>query len=217
MGVFLVNCIVRSEPIHVQDRLAELGLDEETLREAVRRGHLAFVSCTPNHPPAMPGFVAWGETVSGLRDLLAPKGWRRSDRNNYSVTLSPDLTIAIAVATGDEATGRHAESPTTKAWKGPSTRDAVSSNQLRLALVFHDGHEPPIHSREDAWSTWILLSHRDRDEVRCELSLPSSFDDGYIQNWHERIVLTPVAIDRGTLNVPVPDLPDIAIDIKRKA
>jgi hypothetical protein len=40
--------------------------------------------------------------------------------------------------------------------------------------------------------------------------------DGYIEEWHERILLTPVPID-SEVSVNVPDQPDIAIEIKRKA
>jgi hypothetical protein len=127
--------------------------------------------------------------------------------------------MAIAVATGDDATGLADRSPTTKARKGPSTLYAVSSNQLQLGLFPND--ESPLPSAPSVGSgidcmTWILLVHRTRGEVRCELSLPSSMGDGYIEAWHERILLTPVPID-SEVSVNVPDQPDIAIEIKRKA
>ena len=157
--------------------------------------------------------------VRGLRDVLVPSGWLRSNEGNYSVVVNPVGTMAIAVATGDDATGLADRSPTTKARKGPSTLYAVSSNQLQLGLF--PGDESPLPSAVSVGSatdcmTWILLVHRTRGEVRCELSLPSSMGDGYIEAWHERILLTPVPID-SEVSVNVPDQPDIAIEIKRKA
>jgi hypothetical protein len=38
----------------VQGRLAALGLNEGKLTEIVRRGNVAFASCTPNDPPSTP-------------------------------------------------------------------------------------------------------------------------------------------------------------------
>ncbi len=40
------------KPHEVSNRLAELGLVESELLEAVRKGMAARFSCTPNHPPA---------------------------------------------------------------------------------------------------------------------------------------------------------------------
>lgn len=210
---------VRQDAFEVRSRLSELGLDEAVLQDAVRQGFLAFVGCTANHPPAIPGIWAWAETVRGLRDVLVPSGWLRSNEGNYSVVVNPVGTMAIAVATGDDATALADRSPTTKARKGPSTLYAVSSNQLQLGLFPND--ESPLPSAPSVGSsidcmTWILLVHRTRGEVRCELSLPSSMGDGYIEAWHERILLTPVPID-SEVSVNVPDQPDIAIEIKRKA
>src|SRR6185369_4498686 len=98
--------IVRHEPGDVRQRLAALGLEEEALKDTVRRGQLAFVSCTANHPPQFPGMAAWAETVRALREYLVPLGWQRSNDNNYALVVDSDGVVAIAVATGNESTGR---------------------------------------------------------------------------------------------------------------
>lgn len=205
----------------VDSRLAELGLDESRLAEIVRRGYVAFASCTPNDPPLYPGFSAWASMVRGLREYLLPE-WDRSDENNYSLVINPGGTIAIAVATGDDGTGRQDATPTTKSSKGPSTVEAVTTNQLQLDLPFVF---PPVQapdrpaSSEKQRMTWIFLVHRAQGEVRCELSLPSSMGaDGRVDRWQERIILKAIPTDAEVMEItPPPHLPDITIDVKRRA
>ena len=68
--------------------------------------------------------------------------------------------------------------------------------------------------------TWILLIHRASNEVRCELSLPISIgDDGHIDAWSERILLGSIPLD-GHLGEAIPappDLPEITINVRRRA
>lgn len=210
------------EASDVHSRLTELGLEETKLAEIVRRGYVAFASCTPNDPPLFPGFSAWATMVRGLREYLLP-AWQRSDENNYSLVVNPTGDMAIAVATGDEATGRRDAVPTTKSSKGPSTVDAVTSNQMQLELPYVF---PPVAaparpaSRDEQRMTWILLVHRARGEVRCELSLPTSMGmDGRVDGWRERIILSAIPTDPEVLEIapPLPPLPDITIDVKRRA
>lgn len=211
-----------SNIIDVDNRLAELGLEEPRIAEVVRRGYVAFASCTPNDPPLFPGFSAWASMVRGLREYLLPE-WDRSDENNYSLVINQAGTIAIAVATGDEGTGRSEATPTTKSSKGPSTVEAVTTNQLQLDLPFVF---PPVEAptRPAAAGkqrmTWILLVHRAQGEVRCELSLPSSMGiDGRVDGWQERIILKAVPTDTDVMEItpPQPVPPDITIDVKRRA
>ncbi len=216
-----MTAVVRQEPGDVRSRLAELGLQEEPLKDAVRRGQLAFLNCTPNHPPPFPGMSAWAETVCALREYLIPAGWQRSNDNNYALSVDRAGQVAIAVATGNDGTGRADATPSTNARKGPSTSDAIAANQLRFS--FMDQPVPPRGAPAAAGSgraTWILLIHRATGEVRCEISLPISIgEDGHIDAWRERILLGPIPLD-GELAEAVPappSLPDIDVSIRRRA
>src|SRR4051812_37481362 len=100
-----MEILLHAEPAAVADALARLQLREQPLLTAAMQGYLARTNCTANHPPLFPSFVAWGETVRALREQLAPAGWVRNDEKNYSRAVHPDGHIAIAVATGNEATG----------------------------------------------------------------------------------------------------------------
>lgn len=94
-----MTAILRVEAWDVHGRLSDLGVTEQALSDAVRRGYLAYSNCTANHPPLIPGIWAWGETVRALREYLLPLGWTRSDEDNYSLVINPSGEIAIAVAT----------------------------------------------------------------------------------------------------------------------
>jgi hypothetical protein len=216
-----MTAVVRQEAGDVRHRLAELGLNDEQLKDSVRRGQLAFLSCTANHPPQFPGMSAWAETVCALREYVLPLGWQRSNDNNYALSVDPAGRMAIAVATGTDGTGLADATPSTNARKGPSTSEAVAGNQLRFG--FMDEHptspRPAVSNRNNQRMTWILLIHRATDEVRCELSLPISIgEDGHIDAWRERILLGSIPLD-GELDAVVPTpppLPEITVEVRRR-
>lgn len=210
------------EADEVFDRLQSLGLEHKTLTNIVRRGQYAHAACTANDPPLYPGFTAWAQMVRASREYLLPKGWSRSNENNYCLVIDPKGEIAIAIATGDEGTCQQHANPTTKSSKGPRTADVVVANQHQLALPFDCPPIPElaIEEQDEHRMTWILLVHRGADGVRSELSLPLSINkDGYIDAWRERILLGVLPNDPGLDDIkPSPsDQPDITIDVKRRA
>lgn len=192
--------IIHVEPQPVEQRLADLGLTVDVLRDAVLYGQLHRDSCTPNDAPSMRGFLAWGKTLRGLAEQLAPAGWSRSDEGNYPTVVNPSGDLAIAVSTGDGATGHADARAATKYPKGPATHAAVQVNAVQLQLI----DVAPIASAETHASrltrvTWLLLIARDGDEIRCELSLPGAIeDDGRVESGIERIILPVFTIEPDT-------------------
>lgn len=212
--------VIRFENADVATRLAQLGLEQTDLHEAVSQGMLARNECTPNDPPLAPGLITWLRTVRVLREKLIPKKWTRSDEGNYPLVVNPECNLAIAVASGDENTGNANATPMTKSPKGPKTQSAIEVNQYQISLFEaipeFEIPETPHNDR----ITWILLQHYDqiKKEVRFELSLPSSYS-GKIDGWDERIILTALPFDP-TVVIPVPvlpNLPDIDIPLIRRA
>jgi hypothetical protein len=68
------------------------------------------------------------------------------------------------------------------------------------------------------FQTWILLYHFAKNEIRCELSLPSEIEgDGIIKGWKERIILTPISLDEPPIEIQPTESQDIDIEIRRKA
>lgn len=162
---------LHSDPSDAASALERLGVTAEILLNAARQGYLARANCTSNHPPLFAPYVAWGEALRALREQLAPLGWTRNDDRNYSRSIRADRLVAIAVATGDDATGLAHRSPCTKSAKGPSTTDALEINRRQLYLP---GMEPAAPAEDEAQqpTTWLLLVHHGHSEIRCELSLP---------------------------------------------
>jgi hypothetical protein len=209
--------IIVFDPNEVHARLAVLGLNEGALVHAAQRWHLSWSSFTPNHPPIGIGISAWTEAVAALREQLLPQGWARSDEKNYALVVHPDGTMAINVATGDLGTGRVDAVPSNKAPKGVSTADAISVNLQQLELDLPMPDMPHVRGEEGPL-TWFLLLHRAINEIRCELSLPSAMSpDGRITRWQERIIISSIPLDGAEIDVPVPQGPDLDIDVKRRA
>lgn len=216
-----MQAVVRFETLDVDSRLAELGLTTEVLQEPVMEGMQARSECTPNDPPLFPGFTTWARTVRCLRERLIPIpfGWSASDEGGYSLVVSPEGKIAIAVATGDENTGNPEITPMTKSPKGPRTQSAIEVNQYQ-GLLFDEIPEFDISDMPHSDRlTWILLQHYDqgRKEVRYELSLPTSYS-GKVDGWSERIILGALPLDPSSaIPIPVlPNLPDIDVPLRRR-
>lgn len=216
---------IPTEPGDRNSRLSELKLDEETITEAVQAGFMQWAACTANHPPSFPGFSAWSETVKTFRDLLLPRGWLRSNEANLPFTTNAEGTLAIAVATGDEATGEEDFTPCTRSRKGPRTRKAVAVNNRQLTLfpVEVTPEDLAQLQGEGRRMTWLLLFYRDeiQREVRFELSRPTKINkDGKVDGWIERILFRPFPFAGDMVDIPRIESPNegtINIEVRRKA
>jgi hypothetical protein len=212
-----MQTVLHSDPVSVSAALSRLDLTEDVLLEAARQSHLARSNATANHPPLHAPFVAWSEAVRALRDGLVTSGWVRSNEKNWPRVIHPDGHIALTVATGNESTGRAAESPTTKSPKGPSTVAAMEVNRAQLCLPGMEPPEPEEGEEADV-STWLLLIHHGEGEIRCELALPLDVDsEGRVSVWRERIVLRAMPLDPEAIDITPPPLPDIDVAVRRKA
>ena len=213
-----MNSILHVEVTSVLTRLAQLGLTEAPLLQSVKASYIAKANCTDNHPPLYPHIAAWSEAVRTLRDALKPEGWTRFNDQNSPKTVSPDGTVSIIVSTGNDATGNDKASPATSSSKGPITADAIEVN--RSLQLFLPGMELPVELLDDdeQVSTWILLVHHAKNELRAELSLPLDVGtDGRVSVWKERIILSAQPLDIETVVIMPPVQPDIDVAVRRKA
>jgi hypothetical protein len=204
---------VTTGEISVRGQLLSLGLTPEDLVEAIRFGESHRALCTPDDPPSFHGVTAWARTVRGLRiGSLRHNNWTADDSGNYSTIINPDKTLAIAVVTGDDATGIYDPAmpfaqPKLKYTKGNKTREAVERNSLTLFL-FPDMAADAKAEQDKAEAaanriTWMLLRRRKKDTVYAELSLPWKFSDaGQVSSWRQRIILDPLDVE------PILDLLD---------
>jgi hypothetical protein len=221
-GMAVKKLSVYSTPEEVPSRLAELGLSQEILREAVERGLAAWASCTLNHPAPFPGIAAWAETVNALRERLIPEGWVRTNNENLPLTTDKAGRVCISASTGDENTGRADASPCTRSSKGPRTRSAVTDNARQYRLFEDIRLRPEELDEINGKMTWILLFYRDTttEEVRSELSRPIKMNiDGQVAGWAERIILgsSPFGGDRVEVPTDVPQTPNVIVKVTRRS
>ena len=126
----------------IRTQLAALGMTEECVREAVEAGVADRRGCTPFDPPCFRGVKQWATTIRTLRELLAPKQWTSEDPANFSVVVSPDRAVAIAVTSGDCRTGiAGTPEPATKYPKGAKAEAAVRKNSQLPLWDEKDAHE----------------------------------------------------------------------------
>lgn len=184
---------VYRRPTEVAERLAELGLDTEVLKQAITTSLLAWLECTANDPPSFSGICAWAAVVRTLRESLIPRGWERLNDHNLPLTVNKKIGVAITASSGDECTGVEELFPRTRNPKGSTTQQKVKVNAIQLGL-FTDMTDSPeeLVAEVEKWNTWLLLSYRDQASrtVRCELSKPIGIGtDGRVDGWYERIIL----------------------------
>lgn len=211
--MFATKVVEISHDVNV--RLAELGLEHPVLIEALNLANLYRVRTTDHHPKLYRYQIMYGETVAALRDLLVPKGWNKLDDGNYELTINAHRSVAIAVASGDEATGVATRTPSNKSPKGRHTIDAIEIN--RQVDMFAD-LLPPMTVQESKVETWVLLHHITSTKIQAELSRPNEIDvDGKIIAWSERILLGTIQLDGEAITIEQPQSPDIDITISRKS
>lgn len=207
--------VVFHEPADVDTRLAQLQLDRQVLIDAVLQAILYRARLTAHHPRLYRHSVLTNETVAALRDFLIPRGWEKQDEGNYELVVNPALAVAIAVASGDDATGIKDRTPSNKSEKGPRTVKAVDDN--RTADLFPETL-PPVEDEQRTLDTWILLHHFKSDELRLELSRPNGYDSTqrFVTSWSERIVLGAIELDGNPTVLPIPQSPDVDVAVSRK-
>lgn len=187
------------------ERAAQLhryGLPTEaTIVKAVRRGFIQRQSCLPVDPPSYPGTHQWAMTHRALRLLTITQDWTPDDRKNFSRTVSPDRTVAVTVATGDEHVGVRAGEgePRTRYPKGSEVSLAIETNVRlgfhQLSLLESEAVAEPDESPMDH-VLWFLLITTTDTETRSELSCAAGQDEeGRVVSWSERIIFDPIDID----------------------
>lgn len=203
-------------PADVAARLAELGLKEEHLLESLRQANLYRVRTTSHHPRLYRYQVMTAETIAALRDLLVTEGWQKLDEGQYELTLNRSTAVAIAVASGNDNVAQIDGTPSNKSPKGRHTVAAVHSN--RQADMFADLLPVEDTIANVVRDTWVLLHHVTKDGIYSELSRPTKIgDDGMIESWSERILLSKIELDGDPVSINAPDQPDIDIFISKKA
>lgn len=184
------------QPLDVRGRLAKLGLNQDTLWDALRAGLHYKANLTEYNTAAIRGIGAWDAINRRLGEGLHPLGWTRREPGKFAITVHPEGEWCVAVLGGDEATGQSHLRPTNKYPFGTRerkrTRRVVIDNQVAVGQQSHFSRAlPSVWAQPFPILTYFLVHYIDPDAqlVRAELSLPTYLPDAFITKWHERIIL----------------------------
>ena len=176
------------------------ALGNGRLERAVLEGALLFGeaerrTCTENDPGILTGMIGWGRPIRYIREEMRARGWLREEPNSLPLVVSPDRTVGITVASGNEQTGNaNALYAATKWRKGPMMREWVEpSRQVRLPGL----DEPDVSRYDVPEELWLLLVRRTSTHIFHELSRPTSVTPaGELRCGGARIFFSPLPIDQ---------------------
>jgi hypothetical protein len=215
-----MGCKIYETPAAAVSRLAEIGVATEALQRAIADGHAKRVTTTPNDAPQMPGTYAWAQTLRTLRDELLPRGWRKADPGNFSLTINDARKVNIVVESGDRFTRKAYASPRTKSMKGLYIEAAALRNRLETDLFPETvADELRRVAALLEYETYILLIYITDDSYVAELSLPDAVEGNQIVSWKERIFIPDIDEPSGSRDhLPSRDDGDeIDVPVRRKA
>lgn len=180
-------------------QLAALGLKAEYLYDALRADEAERRSSTPLEPVNAAGTRGYFARVRTFREAtLLNEGWIPKTRKGLELTVNPEKTIGIAVALGDENTGRPGyPQPRTRRAAGQVKTDLMLLNAQPLFELPESDPDVPQELDDDEYARMkllIFLSYRevrkDKVLIHSELSRPQNWDgSGRIDFWDYRITM----------------------------
>ena len=147
------------------------GLDRKVLSDALIFGEAERRTCTENDPGILKGMLGWGRPIRSLRETMRLRNWKREEPNSLPLIVSPDRSVAITVASGDDQTGNPRSPFACTKWdKGKMLLEWVEpSAQLTLDDAVEESEPPPVRTE-----LWFLLVYRTNAEILAELSRATS-------------------------------------------
>jgi hypothetical protein len=165
------------------------------------------------YPLNYPGIVMWAETLTALRSILTRvRGgdWAVGRSGNYETVYSLQRGIGIALHTGDRWAGVDAyHEPRLKRGRGRMAIERAAQNelyqQLALPVSFPSADSgKSAQAKDESVRTYFLLPNAREDDIALELSLPTRFGPrGQVEEWSERILITPVPISNAVNLTPL--------------
>lgn len=230
----LAKTVVLADPYDVEAYLQPMNLSQSDFARILERGLSGRYSTTQNHPATSRGQYFYGEGVSALRDILAPKGYTRKSLRNVELTVSDK--VAIYLCRGCDQTGLVRGYPESRMKKGDFTCELMGlihdnnpgqgklmldDNQLKLDLGLKESEIISLLPNKIGRDLWFLLyNFYELDEfgrvgIRAELSRPVSYNNKNVVNaFSTRLILDVQQPEPTVRNSVEPQFtPDIDLDI----
>lgn len=174
-------------------------LNESTLREALEYARdSTAVSDNGFLAPTGYGTFMYHHAIAKIRELMAGMGWESQSVRNLPYTISPDGSIKITAATGNESTG-------IKGGSGPILKEKGNTpSALSGQMTLFDPSQYSIEQYEGEGTLWYVVFFVDRkhQEIRLELSKPFFDENNKVKAWVHRIILDPVSLQNIHVSLP---------------
>lgn len=183
------------ETVEVANALAECGTSGELLLTVLDAMVTAKNDCTDNDPPGSRGWRAWQMGTRRNREVHVGLGdWEKDDTDQVPSITSKKLGIRIVICNTDDGTCRDDGSPQNSSKKGAGNEQAIDANN-QMSLDLRGGADAKVvplgrtKSSDGPVITYYLCAYIVGDDIRAELSLPTSFESGFFGGFAKRIYI----------------------------
>lgn len=188
--------------IQTQSRLSEIfGCEEKLFLQVIKDAYLCRTETTKNHPKTYGGIKQYNEGICFLREELAPYSYVAYEEVGSNWVLNTSRNVAITVMAGNSWVGRSGGFTTNHKELKPKQGKNRNPRGSMFAKIAHAQLQNDLFSQTNkpSFGCWVLMYFIDfkSNVIRSELSLPSKMtpDGKYIEQYHERIMLSEISID----------------------
>jgi hypothetical protein len=192
-------------------KLSALDLNQQAVVMAVENSEIERLGCSVFEPRLVPGIKAWAAAFRTMAEDVVPRGWRKIEARNLPRLVNDDLHIALAVISGNEATGLKHRTPKSKTPRGEQSLSFVRFNQVQ-GILFPDLALP--ETADEYLTYWLLIFSDGKGTRRAELSLPMDIDAEYrLCAWRERVLITLPEPEPTRGKLPEDEEPPLDIEV----
>jgi len=172
-------------PEDVDPALRRLGLERDTLIEAIRYADGERALCTANDPKGFDLITMNARLARALRDAFVGDDWEVDETDNQPGIRNPALKVRVIPCNFDENAGNRLADPTNLRDKGAASRSKTQCNKT----AWLPGFEPSPETEKAEYETYVLGTYTASGELRAELSKPLNFSSGKYTRFLPRIIL----------------------------
>ena len=174
---------IYQEPHNIDSKLSSLGVTRKELIEVAIKAITAKNDAIAIDPINAPGQLAYIYGTRALREMLLPKGsWKIDRTDNIEATLNAAANIRIIYQNVDIACST--QMPKAISGKGNAAKRLVEYNTGYLWPEMEEEFTGQLNT-----SIWFFCVSTNGDEVRAELSRPSSIEGNQFDDFLERIFI----------------------------
>lgn len=208
------------EDWEIDKKLSALGVTKSELIYVAQKAVMARNEAVSIDPINAAGQLAYIFGVRALREILLLKGWQIDRTDNIEGTVNLDTGLKILYQNTENACIPTCN-PKPISSKGNASQRMVNNQPFLFGYMEEEARKLELEAEQKANSTvWFLCVAADGDDIRVELSCPSSMHEGLFEDFHERIFLVKNGdwdnIDNKEGVYDYIDDEDIEINITRK-